>query len=61
MKFDPESIKLSSLTKQFEYQKLAREIDECENIDDIRTTAKSFIKLHMKHQETASQIVREVL
>ena len=61
MNFDPESIQLSSLTKQFEYEKLAREIDECENIDDIRTTAKSFIKLHMKHQETASQIVREVL
>ena len=61
MKFDPDSISLKSLTKQFDYEKLARELDDCENIDTLRLTAKCFIKLHLKHQETASQIVREVL
>jgi len=53
---DPNDIKLSNLSKSFAYQKLASEIDECDDRDELRNIAKSFIKLYYKQQETMSVI-----
>ena len=49
---DPESIKLTSLAKSFEYEKIARELDECDSADELRDAAKCFLKLYMKTTET---------
>ena len=49
---DPDTIKLSNLTKSFEYTKLASEIDSCDDRDTLRNIAKSFVKLYYKQQET---------
>ena len=49
---DPDTIKLTSLAKSFEYEKIAREMDECDNVDELRDAAKCFLKLYMKSQET---------
>lgn len=48
---DQNDIQLEKLTKQFEYQKLANEIDACDSIDDIKRIAKAYIKLYFKQQE----------
>ena len=61
MKLDPDAVKLTTLTKQFEYEKIAREIDECEDISLIRAAAKCFLKLQMKQQESASQLFKDIL
>ena len=53
---DPDTIKLSNLTKSFEYTKLASEIDSCDDRDTLRNIAKSFVKLYYKQQETLSVI-----
>mgnify|MGYP003133537086 CR=1 FL=1 len=53
---DPNDIELSNLSKSFAYQKLASEIDECDDRDELRNIAKSFIKLYYKQQETMSVI-----
>ena len=53
---DPDTIKLSNLTKSFEYTKLAGEIDSCRDIEQIRNIAKCFCKLYYKQQETMSVI-----
>ncbi len=53
---DPNDIELSNLSKSFAYQKLASEIDECNDRDELRNIAKSFIKLYYKQQETMSVI-----
>ena len=53
---DPNDIELSNLSKSFAYQKLASEIDECNDRDKLRNIAKSFIKLYYKQQETMSVI-----
>ena len=53
---DPDSIELSNLSKSFEYTKLASEIDSCDDRDELRNIAKSFIKLYYKQQETMSVI-----
>ena len=53
---DPNDIELSNLSKSFAYQKLASEIDSCDDRDQLRNIAKSFIKLYYKQQETMSVI-----
>ena len=42
---DPNDIELSNLSKSFAYQKLATQIDECNDREELRNIAKSFIKL----------------
>ena len=53
---DPNDIELSNLSKSFAYQKLAAEIDNCDDREQLRNVAKSFIKLYYKQQETMSVI-----
>ena len=53
---DPDNIELNNLSKSFAYQKLASEIDSCDDRDTLRNIAKSFVKLYYKQQETMSVI-----
>jgi|TARA_B100001939_G_scaffold168907_1_gene145650 hypothetical protein len=53
---DPNDIELSNLSKSFAYQKLAAEIDNCDDREQLRNVAKSFIKLYYKQQETMAVI-----
>jgi hypothetical protein len=53
---DPNKIVLENLTKNFEYEKIAREIDACDDVDDLKNIAKSYVKLHLKYQETLSSL-----
>ena len=48
---DPSKIELNSISKLFEYEKISREIEQCENIDDLKNIAKSYIKLYFAQQE----------
>jgi hypothetical protein len=52
---DPNNIELSNLTKSFEYIKFSNQIDNINNIDDIRTLAKCYFKLYLKQQEVVSE------
>ena len=49
---DPDSIELTNLSKSFAYQKIATEIDNCNDHDTLKNIAKSFVKLYYKQQET---------
>lgn len=53
---DPDKIELSNLSKSFEYIKVATEIDDCDDRDELKNIAKSFCKLYYKQQETLSMI-----
>ena len=53
---DPDTIELKNLSKSFAYQKLASEIDNCDDREELRNVAKSFIKLYYKQQETIAVI-----
>jgi hypothetical protein len=48
---DPDKITLENLSKSFEYFKYATEIDSIENIDELKSIAKSYFKLYLKQQE----------
>ena len=51
---DPDDIELKKLSKSFEYIKLSREIDSCDNTDMLKNIAKSYVKLYLKQQEIVS-------
>tara|TARA_R100000005_G_C4846746_1_gene115308 strand:- start:220 stop:402 length:183 start_codon:yes stop_codon:yes gene_type:complete len=53
---DPNNIELKGLEKSFAYQKIASEIDSCEDRDILKNIAKSFCKLYYKQQETLQVI-----
>lgn len=53
---DPSKIILSDMNKLFEYEKLSREIDECNDLEKLRDLTKSYIKLYMKQQEVLKDL-----
>lgn len=53
---DPSQIELNTMTKMFEYEKISRDIDTCEDISMIRNIAKSYIKLYLSQQEVISNL-----
>lgn len=56
MNMEPDQIQLSSVGKQFEYEKLSRQIDEIQDIETLRNAFKSYLKLYLKHKETVESI-----
>lgn len=42
--------------KSFEYEKVAREIDNIEDVKMLRKVAKSYVKLFLKQKETINAI-----
>lgn len=58
---NPDNIELKNLSKTFEYFKYASEIDNIENVDDLRNIAKSYYKLYLKQQEVISLLPFEKL
>lgn len=53
---DPDKISLESISKMFEYEKLSRDIDSIDDIEILRSLAKSHIKLYLKQQEVVSKL-----
>ena len=53
---DPDKIELTTIGKMFEYEKQVREIEECNDINDLKSTLKTYIKLYLKQQEVVSSI-----
>jgi len=51
---DPDKIELENLSKSFEYFKCASEIDKIDNLEELRSIAKSYFKLYLKQQEVLS-------
>ena len=54
---DPNSIELDNLSKSFEYFKVASEIDNLTNLEDVKNIAKCYYKLYLKQQEVFSQMM----
>lgn len=52
----PEKIELENLSKIFEYEKISREIDSCNDVEFLKNLAKSYVKLYFKQQETVASM-----
>jgi len=53
---DPNDIKLENLSKIFEYEKISREIDSCNDVELLKNISKSYVKLYFKQQETIASM-----
>lgn len=53
---DPNSIVLENMNKLFEYEKLSREIDSIEDLNQLRNITKAYIRLYLKQQEVVSKL-----
>lgn len=51
MKMDPDSIELENLSKSFEFFKFCSEVDEIEDIEQLKNALKCYFKLYLKQQE----------
>jgi len=56
MNLDPDAIEIQNLNKSFEYIKIAREIDNLEEIENVKNVAKCYAKLYLKTQETVASL-----
>jgi hypothetical protein len=52
---NPDSIELSNLTKSFEYAKFSNQVDNIEDMSDLKTLVKCYFKLYLKQQEIISE------
>ena len=57
IKMKPSDIELESTVKLFEYEKLSREIEECNDIETLKNMLRCYIKLHMKEQEVITKMM----
>ena len=48
---DPNEITLENLSKSFEYAKISKDIDSCDDKNILKDIAKSYVKLYLKQQE----------
>ena len=53
---DPSSITLVTPSKSFAYEKMSRDIDECDDIVVLKEALRCYVKLYFKQQETISLI-----
>lgn len=51
-----DELKLGTVSKMFEFEKISRELDTCTNIDILRNLCKCYVKLYMKQQETLIEL-----
>jgi hypothetical protein len=58
---NPNEIELENLSKIFEYEKISRELNVCNDIELIKNTAKCYIKLFLKQQETLTNLGLEYI
>ena len=57
IRMNPADIELESTAKMFEYEKLSREIEECNDVETLKNMLRCYIKLHMRHQEVAKDLL----
>ena len=57
----PDEIELRNTSLEFEYERMSREIDECDDIEVLQQMCKFLVKLEMKTRETYSIILQDTM
>ena len=58
---NPDDVVLRNISQQFEYERIARELDECSDPDVLRQMCKFLVKLEMKTRENYSVMIKDLL
>ena len=54
----PSDIELTSVSKNFEFEKLSRDIEDIEDVESLRNMLKCYVKLYFKQQETIASFAQ---
>ena len=57
---NPDDIILTNTSQQFEYEKISREIDDCDDVEVLREMCKFLVKLEMKTRENYSIMFQDL-
>ena len=57
---NPDDIDLRNTSQQFEYEKISREIDDCDDVEVLREMCKFLVKLEMKTRENYSIMFQDL-
>ena len=58
---NPDDIFIRNVSSQFQYEKMAREVDECDDVETLQQMCKLLIKMEMKTRETYSIILQDTM
>ena len=58
---NPDDIPIRNVSSQFQYEKMAREIDECDDVETLQQMCKFLIQMEMKTRETYSIILQDTM
>ena len=58
---DPNDIFIRNVSSQFQYAKMAREVDACDDVETLQEMCKFLIKMEMKTRETYSIILQDTM
>ena len=58
---DPDEISLRNTSQEFEYERLARDIDNCSDVETLQQMCKFLVKLEMKTRETYSIMIEDLM
>jgi hypothetical protein len=53
---NPNDVELNNLNKIFEYERMSRELDNCDNLEEIREKAKYCVKVYLKTLEVYNDL-----
>jgi hypothetical protein len=55
--FDHTEISLESTSKLFEFERISREINTCNDVETLKDMCRCFYKLHLKQQEVTKSLI----
>ena len=58
---NPDDITLVNTSQQFEYEKISREIDQCNDVESLRQMCKFLVKLEMKTRANYSVMLQDMM
>ena len=58
---DPNDIFIRNISSQFQYEKMATEIERCDDVETLQQMCKFLIKMEMKTRETYSIILQDTM
>ena len=58
---NPDDIFIRNVSSQFQYEKMAREGDACDDVETLQEMCKFLIKMEMKTREMYSIIIQDTM
>ncbi len=57
---NPDDVTLLNTSQQFEYERMSREIDEVDDVEELKQMCKFLVKIEMQTRETYSVMLQDL-